>query len=193
MVGQINNAGIVSGKSLLETPNARMRLTMEVNTISHFWTTKAVLPGMIARNHGHIVTVASAAGLLGVTGLADYFASKFGAFGFNEALRMELKAKNINGVSTTVVCPFYINTGMFDGVTTAGPLLPILEPDYAAGKIVKAIRRKQEWLCMPRILYILPLLRSVLPVSLFDGIMTLLGVSSTMDHFVGRSDGKKVV
>lgn len=54
--------------------------------------------------------------IIGVTGLADYCASKFGAVGFDESLRMELDP--YSGVHTTVVCPFYINTGMFDGVTT---------------------------------------------------------------------------
>ena len=57
--------------------------TLEVNTISHSWTVKAFLPSMIKRNSGHIVTLASAAGLVGVSGLADYCASKFGAVGFD--------------------------------------------------------------------------------------------------------------
>ncbi len=64
---------------------------------------------------GHIVTIASAAGIVGVNGLADYCASKFGAVGFNESLRMELKSLN-SKVKTTCICPYYINTGMFQGV-----------------------------------------------------------------------------
>ena len=51
------------------------------------------LPGMLARDTGHVVTVASAAGMVGTAGLADYCASKFGAVGFDEALRMELRAR----------------------------------------------------------------------------------------------------
>lgn len=54
----------------------------------------------------------------GVRGLADYCASKFGAFGFTESLRIELKCTGATGVRTTCVCPYYINTGMFDGVKT---------------------------------------------------------------------------
>jgi len=73
---------------------------------------------MLARNHGHIVTIASAAGLFGVNGLVDYCASKYAAVGFDESLRAELWVQQKSGVHTTVVCPFYINTGMFDGVTT---------------------------------------------------------------------------
>lgn len=47
---------------------------------------------MLKNNKGHIVTIASAAGTVGVNGLVDYCASKFGAIGFDESLRMELKS-----------------------------------------------------------------------------------------------------
>lgn len=73
---------------------------------------------MFEKNSGHIVSIASSAGLFGVTGLCDYCSSKFGAYGFNESLQMELAAAGKNGIATTVVCPFFINTGMFDGVQT---------------------------------------------------------------------------
>ena len=53
-------------------------------------TTKAFLPAMLEKNHGHIVTIASSAGLFGVTGLADYCASKFAAVGFDESMRNEI-------------------------------------------------------------------------------------------------------
>ena len=49
---------------------------MQVNATCHFWTVKAVLPSMMANNHGHIVTIASSAGMVGTPGLADYCASK---------------------------------------------------------------------------------------------------------------------
>ena len=78
-------------------------------------TVKAFLPAMLSRNHGHVVTVASSAGLLGVTGLADYCASKFSAVGFEESLRFELQALGKEGVHTTLVCPYLVSTGMFDG------------------------------------------------------------------------------
>ena len=72
---------------------------------------------MLEKNHGHVVSIASAAGLAGVNGLCDYCASKFGAVGFQESLHMEMQALKTN-INTTVVCPFYINTGMFTGVKT---------------------------------------------------------------------------
>lgn len=56
---------------------------MDVNAMAHMWLAKAFLPDMIKTNCGHIVTIASAAGLCGVNGLADYCASKFAAVGFD--------------------------------------------------------------------------------------------------------------
>ena len=79
-------------------------------------TIKAFVPDMISKNHGHVITIASAAGLFGTAGLMDYCASKFGAVGINESLMMELEAIGCTGVNTTVVCPYFIDTGMFDGV-----------------------------------------------------------------------------
>jgi all-trans-retinol dehydrogenase (NAD+) len=81
---------------------------------------------MLAKNRGHVVTIASAAGLFGVNGLVDYCASKFAAVGFDESVRAELFVLKKTGVHTTVVCPYYIDTGMFEGVKTryAGTQLP---------------------------------------------------------------------
>ena len=62
------------------------------------YTAKSFLPDMIKRNSGHIVTIASIAGHMGVAGLSDYSASKFGAVGFDESLRMELKSKNYSNI-----------------------------------------------------------------------------------------------
>ena len=71
---------------------------------------------MLTQNKGHIVTVASTIGHIGVSGVVDYCTSKFAAVGFDESLRNEIVAMGKNGVKTTVVCPFLINTGMFAGV-----------------------------------------------------------------------------
>lgn len=182
----VNNAGIVSGKKLLDVPDALARKTMDVNTTAHFWTVKSFLPDMIDRNSGHVVTLASAAGLVGVAGLADYCASKFGAFGFNESLRFELRKQGKKGVSTTCVCPYYINTGMFEGVKTRFQfILPILEPEYVANKIIQAIKRRREVLYMPRVIRFTCLGR-IVPAPINDWCMDFLGVSNSMDQFKGH-------
>lgn len=64
--------------------------TIAVNTTSHLHTIREFLPGMIQKKRGHIVTIASMAGITSTPGLADYNASKFGAVGLDEAVRLEL-------------------------------------------------------------------------------------------------------
>lgn len=74
---------------------------------------------MLENDHGHIVTIASLAGHVGISKLVDYCASKFAAVGFDEALRLELEVLGATGVHTTCVCPYFIQaTGMFDDVSS---------------------------------------------------------------------------
>lgn len=73
---------------------------------------------MLEKDHGHIISIASLAGQVGISKLVDYCASKYAAVGFDEALRMELEILGSN-VQTTCVCPFFIQaTGMFDNVNS---------------------------------------------------------------------------
>jgi len=189
----VNNAGIVSkkvenvaGPAFLGVPDENIVKIININALSLFWTSKAFLPSMIERNSGHVVTISSAAGIIGVRGLSDYCAGKFAAFGFDEALRMEfgrMKSK----IKTTVVCPFFIDTGMFEGVKTRFPLvLPILKKEYAVKRIVKAVLKNKKRLIMPRFVYSVFLLR-LLPPSVMDWAANLFGISHAMDDFRGRA------
>lgn len=181
----INNAGIVTGKPLLEESDAEIERTFAVNTLAHFRTVRAFLPGMLAQGAGHIVTIASASGIAAVPRLADYSASKAAAIAFDEALRLELKRERAP-VRTTIVCPFYIATGMFEGVRTRFPwLLPILEPESVADRIVEAIAHDRPRLILPWFVYAAYLSR-LLPTPWFDGLMRFFGVTKSMDEFVGR-------
>ena len=181
----INNAGVVSGRPLLELSDAEIELTFGVNALAPIWTTRAFLPAMIARGHGHIVTIASAAGLVGTPRLTDYAASKHAAVGFDDALRAELRHLGHRGIRTTIVCPYFISTGMFEGVSAATPLFPILTPEYATRQIVRAIRRGRRRLLLPRAVGLLFLAR-LLPAPIFDWMMRALGVTQSMDRFRGR-------
>lgn len=183
----VNNAGVVSGDWLLDLSDEKIEQTYRVNTLALYWTTRAFLPNMIVKGTGHVVTVASAAGLVGVPKQTDYSGSKHAAVGFDESLRAEL-ARRAPGVKTTVVCPFYINTGMFAGASTRFPkLLPILEPVPVADRIVRAIERDQARLIMPPLVRFVPSMR-LLPTKAFDKMMDLFGVNHSMDDFVGRDE-----
>lgn len=179
----VNCAGVVSGKLLLDATEAQIRRTFEVNVLGLYWTTRAFLPGMLARDTGTVVTIASAAGLVGVARQTDYSASKWAAIGFTESLRAELRS---SGVRTLVVAPYYIDTGMFAGVRTRFPLLlPILREAQVATKVLDAVQRGRQQLVLPPLIGLLPMVR-VLPVRAFDAVMDAFGINRTMDHFVGR-------
>ncbi|NWX29084.1 RDHE2 dehydrogenase, partial [Notiomystis cincta] len=183
----INNAGIVTGKRFLDSPDSLVEKTMHVNTMAHFWTYKAFLPAMIAANHGHLVSIASSAGVCGVNQLSDYCASKFAAVGFAESIDMEMRSLRRTGVKTTIVCPYVINTGMFDGVKSKWPrVLPVLDPEYVAERIISAVRQNQEIVMIPRILYVLYFFKSFLPVKAAVLIMDYFGILDLMNTFKGR-------
>jgi all-trans-retinol dehydrogenase (NAD+) len=181
----VNNAGIVNGRYLLDLTDESIERTFRINVLGLFWVTRAFLGGMIERGSGHVVTVASAAGLIGSRKETDYAASKFAAVGFNEALRMELH-RLAPGVRTTVVCPYYIDTGMFAGVKTRFPLLlPILKQEKVADRIVRAVQFNRAQVQMPWMVRTLPAMR-LLPVPAFDLLSDFFGVNACMDDFTGR-------
>lgn len=186
----INNAGIVSGKRFLDIPDEKIVQTFDVNIMSHFWTCKAFLPDMIASNHGHIVSVASLAGLSGVCRLSDYCASKFAAVGFEECLRLELIVDGHSGVHSTVVCPFFVNTGMFNGVRSGA--FTILEPEYAVNEIISAILTNQEVLILPKIFYPLLVMKAILPTPAYNHFYVSLGGDEGMNEFVGRTEHQEM-
>jgi all-trans-retinol dehydrogenase (NAD+) len=180
----INNAGVVSGKNFLELEPADIERTFAVNTLALYWTTRALLPGMVERDHGRIVTIASAAAFAGVAKQTDYAASKHAAFGFTESLRAELRQAN-SAVTTLTVCPYYVNTGMFDGVKSGSALLPIQEPQPTVERIVQAIESTRREILLPPMVWSVRFFR-LFPASWFDVIADLFGINKSMAAFRGR-------
>jgi len=182
----VNNAGIVSGTRLLETPDQKIVKTFEVNTLAHFWTIKAFLPTMIEHKLGHIVNVASLAGTSGTNKLVDYCSSKFAAVGLDDALKVELYVDGHSDyIKTTVVCPYYISTGMFAGVKSK--LLPILEPEFVADKIVEGTVTNQEVVQLPWWSIFLILIKLSVPTPAMIKLGQAFGLNSSMDQFTGRA------
>ncbi len=184
----VNNAGIVSGAPLVDLSNDQIRRTFEVNAMAPMYVTRAFLPGMIERNQGHIVMVASAGGLVAAPRLSDYCASKFAAIGFEESLRLELKEQG-SAVHTTLVAPFFVDTGMFEGVRTRFSwLLPILKPEYVVDRMMKAIIGAHRRVILPWFVYVVFPIR-LLPVDWFDSLISFFGIRDSMKSFRGRRTG----
>ncbi|XP_078664490.1 epidermal retinol dehydrogenase 2-like [Branchiostoma floridae x Branchiostoma belcheri] len=185
----VNNAGIVSGRKFLDCPDDLIQKTMDINTNAHFWTTKAFLPHMVEKNHGHLVSIASAAGFAGTAGLADYCTSKFGAVGFADSMRHEMRVQKLTGVHVTCVCPAYINTGMFTGAKVKE--VETLEPDYVVQQIVDAVRRNQFWLVLPWKIAAASAIQGLVPLAVADAAQDFIKQHQSMDNWVGRQGDKK--
>ncbi|WP_288922588.1 SDR family oxidoreductase [uncultured Bifidobacterium sp.] len=181
----INNAGVVSGAPFEDLTEQQIRRTFAVNVLSLFWATKAFMPALKKQQRAAIVTVASAAGIVAVARQTDYAASKFAAVGFTNSLRSELK-KAGSHIRTLTVCPYYIDTGMFEGVTTKFPLLlPILKEQAVADRIVEAVAKGRERLIMPPFAAVAGFV-AALPPKIADPIYGIFGLNEGMDHFTGR-------
>ncbi|TKR62924.1 hypothetical protein L596_026823 [Steinernema carpocapsae] len=183
----VNNAGYVTGKLLADSPDESIERTMAVNTSSNLYTTKAFLPNMLDQNHGHVVVVASLAGKLGIRNCVDYCTSKHGAVGFANALSAEIASMGKFGVNVTVVNPYFIDTGMFDGARTFAPrLLPILKPQYVVNRIMEAVLTNTPEIYIPRFAYFVVFFCSFLPPKAQGTLNHYFGLNYTMDHFIGR-------
>jgi len=181
----ILNAGVISGRRLLDLPDEAIERTMEVNVLGLFWCTKAFLPRMAARDRGHIVTISSLVGATPVPGLTDYVASKHAAYGFAETLRTEL-AEDAPGVRTTVVLPQQIATGMFDGAKSPW-YFPELDPAYATTAILNAVELDKQRLLLNRFALMTAFLVRPLPPVVADRISRWAGAFDGMAGFRGRS------
>ncbi|XP_046803123.1 estradiol 17-beta-dehydrogenase 11 [Lucilia cuprina] len=169
----INNAGVVSGLHLLDTPDHLIERSFNVNVMAHFWTTKAFLPKMIENQRGHIATIASLAGHVGITKLVDYCASKFAAVGFDEALRLELEVLGHTNIQTTCVCPFFIQqTGMFDDVNARW--VPTLNPNDVADRVITAIQKNEKIAIIPGYIKLLLSFKWTFPWGCIAGLLRRL-------------------
>ncbi|MBC5772665.1 SDR family NAD(P)-dependent oxidoreductase [Pontibacter sp. KCTC 32443] len=181
----VNNAGIVVGDLFQQHSYLDIDRTLGINIAGPMYVAKAFLDGFVSRGSGHIVNIASAAGLTPNPRMSVYAASKWAVLGWSESLRLELEQQSKN-LHVTTVTPSYINTGMFAGAR--GPLLtPILEPKAVSEAIVQAIAANRIIVRKPSVVYLLPLLRGLLPTRLFDLIVgRFFNVYTSMDHFTGR-------
>lgn len=137
----VNNAGITHVSAFADTDVEVIRRVVDVNFWGSVHCTDAALPSLIDRR-GRIVVVSSIAGFAPLALRTGYAASKHALHGFFESLRAELVDA---GVSVTMVCPFYVRTGIRDIVaTTERPVSgDVAEPAEIATAIFEAARDRE--------------------------------------------------
>lgn len=186
----INCAGIITSNKTFDqqTPDEIVR-TISINTIAPMFVARAVLPDMLRRNRGHLCTIASAGGMLSNPKMSVYAASKWGAIGWSDSVRIELQDMK-SDVHMTTVAPYYINTGMFDGVKSS--IIPILKPEYVAKRIIRAIERNKMFRGIPFGFHFIRFWQFVLPTRIFDFFFgKVIGIYHAMDNFTGRKPNSK--
>lgn len=105
----VNNAGISQRSRVLDTSMEVYRRLLELDFFVPVALSKAVLPSMVERRAGHIVTISSVVGKVATPLRSGYAAAKHALHGFHDALRVELHA---SGVKVTVICPGFVRTAV---------------------------------------------------------------------------------
>ncbi|EIT75417.1 hydroxysteroid 17-beta dehydrogenase 11 [Aspergillus flavus] len=138
----VNNAGVGHDGCILDEPEAKIRQTFEVNTVSHFLMVREFLPSMIKQNHGHVITIASMASFVALGEIVDYCCTKASALAFHEGLGQELRLwYKAPKVRTSVIHPHWVKTPMIKILTDVGHQFrgPILTTEMISAAVVKQI------------------------------------------------------
>ncbi|VDM16253.1 unnamed protein product [Hydatigera taeniaeformis] len=209
----INNAAVVNGNFLIDLPSARFEKLVQVNFVAPFYFLKEFLPGMLGSTYktamehipqqlrviptksnvkrcfdepprGHLVFLSSLASQTICSGLGDYCGSKAGLSSLAETLRLEMEVLGMSeSIAVTEIRPFAIDTGLFEGFNSKLPILPILEPEKVAKRIIQAIRYRERTVYIPWIIWFVPLLQRILPFSILIILYKISGAFDGMNTF----------
>jgi len=108
----VNNAGIQFVSPVDEFPDEKWSQILTINLTSNFHSIKAALPGMKRRNHGRIVNIASAHGLVASPFKSAYVAAKHGVLGLTKTVALEVAE---TGITCNAICPGYVRTPLVEG------------------------------------------------------------------------------
>lgn len=163
-----NNAGF-GRLNWLENldPRSDIEAQVDVNVLGVIWLAQAVLPHMITRQSGHIINMASVAGLIATPSYSIYAATKFAVRGFSEALRREV---GVLGIKVSTICPGGATTE-FGQVAGIDRTTRVSSPDFLTLSAEDVARAVWRLTLRPRRLVIIPwpLRLAVIANNLFPG------------------------
>jgi short-subunit dehydrogenase len=141
----INNAGVMPIGPFLEQTETAIRTSIEVNLYGVLTGSQLVLPEMVRRRAGHIINVASLAGVMAVPGQVVYAGTKFAVVGLSTAMADEYAR---HGVEVSVVMPPFTNTELISGTKPVAANRPV-EPEDIAAAIVKVLDKPKTHVSIP--------------------------------------------
>ncbi|MGD0879479.1 MAG: SDR family NAD(P)-dependent oxidoreductase, partial [Anaerolineales bacterium] len=149
----LNNAGISFDGPLVKLEPDNIRAEIAVNLLAVIECSQAVLPVMLRQKAGHIIKIASLEGLIATPGSSVYCSTKFGVFGFSDALRRQLRG---SGVYVSAVCPGNTPSeitprlkAIVDGSPDAMHHPGLMPTSYVADQIAKLVHRPRRMLILP--------------------------------------------
>jgi NADP-dependent 3-hydroxy acid dehydrogenase YdfG len=179
----VNNAGIMPiGPFVEESDETAVRM-IDINLHGVLYGMKLAMPGMIRRNSGHIVNIASQAGKAGIPGGATYSATKHAVVGVSEAVRGELRETE---VEVSCVMPAVVNTELGSGLVETRAIKK-LEPEEVADAIVDALQFPKFDVFVPRSSAAINKIVGILPRSGREAIARALNA----DKVLAEADQKE--
>jgi len=152
----INNAGVASAGDVAHTSLDDWRWTLNINLMGVVRGCHAFLPTLLEQGSGHIINIASFAGIANAPRMAAYSASKAGVISLSECLRGELAAAG-SRVGVSVVCPAFFQTNLLEGSRLAESDKALVKKlmasapenaDAVAQRIYRGLQRR-EFLILP--------------------------------------------
>ncbi len=188
----VNNAGIMRLGPFVEQSLEGHHREIAINLIGVLNGMHLALPGMLERNHGHIVNVASMAAKVTTPGIATYCATKFAVAALSRAVRAEIAD---SAVTITTVLPAAVKTELTAGVSL--DLQPVLEPETVARAIVDSARHPAREITVPRWLAPFGALEQAAPEPILETVKRLVTRSrppgdydeTLRRHYLDRLDG----
>lgn len=142
----INNAGIMPLGDFVDEDDATAHRMVDINLHGVIYGMKLALPGMLRRNTGHIVNIASQAGKAGLPGGATYCATKHAVVGLSEAVRAEVHE---TAIEVSCVMPAVVDTELGSGLVESRGV-KVSQPEDVAAEIVRALQHPKFDVYVPR-------------------------------------------
>jgi len=152
---RVNNAGIAVGGEVRDLTVADWRRIIDVNLLGVVHGVAAAYPRMVAQGHGHILNIASLAGLGPWPTMAPYATTKFAVVGLSLSLRAEAASL---GVRASVACPGFVQSGIYEAATIAKVdarrlwekvPFPLMSAERAAARILRGVERNEAVIVFP--------------------------------------------
>jgi NAD(P)-dependent dehydrogenase (short-subunit alcohol dehydrogenase family) len=157
----VNNAGVAHGGPIVATPMADWDWIIDINLKGVVRGVHTFLPLFAEQGGGHVVNIASLAGLVNAPNMAPYNATKAAVISLSETMRHELAQV---GVRTTVVCPSFFATNLADTMRATDPSFEVIARQMISGavpgpkltaqdvarKVLRAVDRQRFW-CLPHV------------------------------------------